>query len=127
VVPDAGSDDTACTGHASHLAEPADRVGHEVDDELRESGVELIVRERQLLRRGQSDVDARVPFGRGGRELSRGIDRGDCFGADAPHELRRQGAGPAADVDDVLARFNAGKVRQLRCEWSRIAAHEAVV
>ena len=32
VIPDARGDHAAGRGHAPHLADPADRIGHEVDD-----------------------------------------------------------------------------------------------
>ena len=52
VVPDAGRDDAAGAGDARHLPKPGDRIGHEVDDELGERGVERGVGEGERLRRG---------------------------------------------------------------------------
>jgi hypothetical protein len=56
VIPHAGRHDSAGPGDPAHLPQPRGRVGHEVDDELRDRGVERAVRERQPLGRGQPDV-----------------------------------------------------------------------
>ena len=60
VIPHAGDNSAARTGHACHLPHTRRRVAHELDDELREGRVERVVRKRQLLRGAQPDVDAGV-------------------------------------------------------------------
>lgn len=40
VVPDAGADDPTGPGDPLHLGQPGDRVGHEMDDQLREADIE---------------------------------------------------------------------------------------
>ena len=82
VIPDARDNRAARPGDASHLPHAGCRVGHEVDDELRESSIERVVRERQLLRGAEPDVDARVACASGLDERLRRIDRGDRLGAD---------------------------------------------
>ena len=70
VVPDAGRDHAAGLGDARHLAQPGDRVGHEVHDELRERGVEGGVAERQLLGRRLRGLDVREALARAPRRTS---------------------------------------------------------
>src|SRR5205814_1491761 len=48
-VPDARGNNSAWTCDASHLRNAAHRLGHEMDDELRQRRVELVVSERQAL------------------------------------------------------------------------------
>ena len=82
VVPRAGRDLAARLDDALHLPHAAFGVGHEVDDELREGGVERIVLERQLLGRGDADVRGRQPRAAGRDEGSGRVDGGDVLGAD---------------------------------------------
>ena len=49
VVPHGRCDDASRACDARHLAQASHRIGHEVDDELREHELELAVGERQLL------------------------------------------------------------------------------
>ena len=58
VIPDACGHGPARPGHACHLRHARRGIAHEVDDELRERRVERVVRERQLLRGGEPDVDS---------------------------------------------------------------------
>ena len=62
VIPHARCDDASLTGDARHLAQPRYGIRHEVDDELREGGVELVLAERQLLGGRTLHRDARVAF-----------------------------------------------------------------
>src|SRR5438552_10011390 len=57
VIPDARGDDAAGARYTSHLAETADRIRHEVNDQLGEGGIEGRVRKRQLLGGRPSDID----------------------------------------------------------------------
>ena len=47
VVPHAGTDDPAGPGHPAHLPQAQYRIGHEVDDQLGQRGIEDVIRERQ--------------------------------------------------------------------------------
>ena len=114
-------------GDAGHLAQAGDRVGHEVDDELGERGVELAVVERELLRARVLDPHARLPTADGGDEALGGVDGGDRFRAEPLDELGGQRPGPAPDVECALSRLHAGEVGELRREVPRVPAHEAVV
>ena len=58
-IPDGRGDDALASRDARHLPQPGDRLGHEVDDELRERRVERVVRERQALGGRLLDRDAR--------------------------------------------------------------------
>jgi hypothetical protein len=60
VVPHAGRDGAAGPRHARHLPQSGDRIPHEVDDELRERGVERSVLEGQLFGGIEAHVDTRV-------------------------------------------------------------------
>ena len=76
MIPDAGGHDAPLARHPRHLPQPRDRVGHEVDDELRQRGVELAGGERQLLGRGTLHVHAGVALARRRDEGLGRIDRG---------------------------------------------------
>ena len=77
VIPDARGDCAARSCHPRHLPHALGRIGHEVHDELREGSVERVIRERQLLRRAETHVDARFRRARGLDERLRRIDGGD--------------------------------------------------
>ena len=92
---------------------PGDGIRHEVHDELRERGVEAAVRVRQLVRRAEPDVDARMARTRRGDERLRRIDGRDRVRPEPPDELARQRAGPGADVEHGPLVADAGEVGQL--------------
>ena len=98
-----------------------------MDDELRKSSIECVVRERQLLRGAEPDVDARVACTGGLDERLRRIDRGDGIGADPGDELRGERARPAADVDHPLSGCDPGEIGELRREQHGVPSHEPVV
>ena len=127
VVPDARSHDAVLARDTCHLAEPADRVTHEVDDELRERRVERRVGEREALRGRLLHADARMTLARRLDERLRRVDGRDGLRSDPAHELTGQGAGPTADVEHVLRRADAGVIRKEGRERDGIAAHEAVI
>ena len=89
VIPDAGCDDAVSPGDARELAQPGDRICHEVDDELRQGGIERGVLERELLRRRAADVDPGVALPGGGDERLRGIHGRDRLGAQLAPPARR--------------------------------------
>ena len=68
MIPDARGHDTLATGDAGHLAQPHDRVRHEVDDELCQCRVECPICERELLRGCASNCDRGVALPSGGDE-----------------------------------------------------------
>ena len=57
MIPDAGGHDSFLAGHPDHFAQTRDGVTHEVNDELREAGIEDLVLERDPFGRGSSHVD----------------------------------------------------------------------
>ena len=72
----------ARTQHAPDLAQRAEAVRHELEDERRHRGVERVVRERQLVREGRCRMEAPIRTRerggrrlRGGNHLARRIDR----------------------------------------------------
>ena len=74
VVPDAGHDDAVGSGHPRHLGQAGNGVGHEMDDQLGEGGVELVLVERQVLGGGPAHVDAGVSRPRRLDERFRWVD-----------------------------------------------------
>ena len=87
VIPHACRHDAAWTNDAYHFAQPICGICHEVNDELRESCVECLVRERQLLCRRKSHVDARVTVsGRRDERLGR-IDSRNAVRSQPPGQL----------------------------------------
>ncbi len=127
VIPDARGHDTIPPGHARHLGQSSDRIGHEVDDELCEGCIERLVRERQVLGGRPSYVDTRVS--RSGRDHERlgGVDGRHGSGSQARDELGRECAGTAAHIEHPLLAAHLGEVRQLRRKLKGVPAHEAVV
>ena len=61
-------------GSRGHLGQPRDRILHEVNDELREGGIERAVREWQLLGWRPPDIDAWVSL-TGSRRRTTRMDR----------------------------------------------------
>ena len=127
VVPDARGHDAAGPGDTSHLAEPRDRIGHEVDDELGQRGVELVVHERELLRDGSSNRDVGLAGLRGGDEGLRRVDRSNGGRPQPSDQLRGQRAWPAADIEHPLPCDDAGEVGEHRGEPDRVPTHEPVI
>ena len=99
VVPHARRDDAAASRDSCQLTQARDGIGHEVDDELRQGGVELVVGKRQLLGCGPLDGDAGMPLARGCDERLRRVDRRHTGGAEQAYQLRRQRTRPAAHVE----------------------------
>ena len=127
VIPHARRDDAAATGHASHLCDSGRRIGHEVDDELRQRRVERAVVERQALRLRAPDVDAGVALARSLDEPGGRVDGCDRVRAESPHELARQGSRAAADIEQTLRLSDGSEVREPRRQRRRVPAHEPVV
>ena len=96
-------------------------------DELRERDVERTIREWQAFCGGNTDVDPWIAFSSRLDEWLRRIDRGNVIRTNARHELTRERARTATDVEHVVADRNAGEVGESRCERRRVTAHEAVV
>ena len=114
VIPDAGRHHATPMRDAGHLGEPGKGVGHEMHRELGEDGVEHPIRERQLLRGCEADVNAGVA--RSGRldEGWRWVDGGHGIGAEALHQLCRQRPGTAADVERLLSVVDPRELGHLR-------------
>ena len=68
VVPDARGDDATRSGDPRHLPQPADRVAHEVDDQLGQGGVVRVVGEGEVLRGPGAYVDLGQPGAQCGDE-----------------------------------------------------------
>ncbi len=85
-------------------------------DELREGGVERMVGEGQVLRRGTPDVDAGVPRTRSLTERLRRIGGGDRLRSEPPDELGGQRSRPAPDIERRLPGVHTREVGQRRCK-----------
>jgi hypothetical protein len=126
MIPDARSHDSSPSRHACHLDETTDRILHEVNDELRQGGVERTILERQLLCRRTPSADTMALSNRSDEDL-RGVDRRHRGGADASNQLGRQRARPGADVENALTRRDCREVGEPGREGHGIPAHEPVV
>jgi len=109
MIPDGRDDDAVTPGHPPHLGKTSDRIRHEMDHELGQGGVECIVRERQLLRRGSTDVDAGVSSPGRRRERLGWIDCGHVCGVDQFDKDGRERARATAHVEDALAGMEPAK------------------
>ena len=127
VIPHAGGDDTVVPCHSSHLAQTGDGIRHEVNDELRERGVERSVREGQMLGGCPLHGDTRMALARGVDERLRGIHGRHRGRAEQVDQVCGQRAWPTADVDHALARDHAGEVGERRSQRHRVPAHESVI
>ena len=65
VIPHGCRHDASLARDTRHLAQSRHGICHEVDDELRERGVERLLGERQVLGRRALHRDARVAFANG--------------------------------------------------------------
>ena len=127
MIPDACRNDTTAPSDTRHLYQSFVRIWHEMDNELCESRVEGQGRERQLLCGCLHDLDTGMTVSSGGDKEGRRVDGRHLRWPDASHQLRREGAGTAADVEHPLARSHSREVRQLRGKEARVLAHVAVV
>jgi len=127
VIPDARCHDAVLARHAGHLAEPDDRIGHEVDDELCQGSVERAISERESLSRSKLHVHPGLPLPGSRDEGLRRIDGGHGIRSKAPDQLGGECAGTAADVEDALTNGDQREIGQLGRERRRIPAHESVV
>ena len=127
MVPDAGGDDATGPRDARHLAEPGDRIGNEVHDELGERRIEGVVVERQLLGRRRPHVDAGVARP-GGRDEGLGRVHGrDVLRPEARRRARRSARPVRTRHRARAGRADPGEVGELRRQAARVPAHEPVV
>ena len=127
VIPHACRHDTARANDAHHFTQPLSGICHEVNDELRESTVECLVRERQLLCRRESHVDAWVTVpGRRDERLG-GINSRNEVRSQPLYELAGKRTWTTANIEHSLTSRDPREVGQLRGDQRRIAPHEAVV
>ena len=127
MVPDARRDHAVAPSDTGHLGQPGDRVGHEMDDELSEAGVERCVRKGQGLGRRLDDVDTRVARRDRRHERLGRIGGGDIRGADARNQLGREGTWSTPDIEHLLTGPDPGELGHLRGQQDRIPAHESVI
>ena len=127
MVPDTRGDDTVATRHPSHLDEPGHGVGHEVNDKLGHGRIERRIIERKLLGGSTLHVDGRMTLLHGGGEGLRRIDSRHGPRAQPPHQLGRQRARAATDVEHALSRLDRGQVGERGSEGNRVPPHEAVI
>ena len=127
VIPHACRHDTAWANDAHHFAQPLSGICHEVNDELRENSVECLVRERQLLCRAKSHVDAGVTVsGRRDERLGRINSRNEVR-SQPPYQLGSKRAWTAADIEHSMTSRDPREIGELRGEQHRVPAHKAVI
>ena len=124
VIPHAGGDPSARPGDPSHLRQPGHGIGHEMNDQLGERGVELVVREGQLLGGAGPHVDPRDAFAQRRDERGGRIDRRDGVDAESLHQQRGQCAGSATDVEHPLTCLQIRHLHELDGQWFGEPTHE---
>jgi len=127
VIPDAGGHDSALAGYPGHLVQPCDRVVHEVNNELREGGVEDPVLERELLGGRSSHVDRGIALVHRCDKGVRGIDGTDRGWSHALDEFGSQGTWTASDIEDMQSVGDRGELCERGRERRGIPTHESVV
>ena len=127
VIPYARRNDTAWANDAHHFAQPLPGICHEVNDQLRESSVEGLVRKRQLLRRHRSHVDARVTVPRRREEGLGRINSRNQVCSQPPCQFGGKRTWTTADVEHSLTGRYPREIDKLRREQHRVPAHEAVI
>ena len=127
MIPDAGSHDSFLARHPGHLAQTRDGVIHEVNDELREGGVEAPVLERELFGGCSSHVDRGIARVRRGDKGVGRIDGTDLGWSQALDEFGSQRARAASDVKDMKSVDDRREVCERGRERRGIPAHESVV
>ena len=127
VVPDTGRDDPARPGHPAHVAQPGDRVGHEVHDQLSQSRIEGPVGVRERLGRPLPDVEPGQARARGRDERLRGVDGRDRGRAVAVDQDRGEHTRAAADVQHLPGDPDVGALEELAGEGFGPPAHETLV
>ncbi len=116
VIPHACRHDTTWANDAHHFAQPLAGICHEVNDELREHSVESLVRERQLLCRPKSHVDAGVTLsGRRDERLGRINSRNEVR-SQSPYQLGGESAWTTADIEHSLTGHDPREIGELRRE-----------
>jgi len=75
VIPHTGRNSSSIASDTGHLGQSAHRIIHEVDDELGERRIELTIGKRQLLCRGDLNLNSWMPFAGNSGELLRRINR----------------------------------------------------
>ena len=109
VIPDARCEDSVRAGDPRHLSKARHRVAHEVDDELRQRGIEALVLERQLLRCRAGHVHRGVAGAGRCDEPLRGVDGRHAVRTEPRDKLGGQRPGTATDVEHALAGVHAEK------------------
>ena len=127
MIPDASGHDSSLAGHPGHLAQTRDGLIHEVNDELREGGIEDPVLERELFGGRSSHVGRGIARVRRGDEGGGRIDGTDRGWSQALDEFGSQGAWAASDIEDMQSVDDRGEFCERGRERHGIPAHESVV
>ena len=98
-----------------------------MNDELRERCVEVAIRIRQRFGRRALHVDSWMTLAGGGDEGLGRVDGSHRPLTEPRDQLRRQGAGTAADVERAAVRRELREVGELRSELPGVHTHEPVV
>lgn len=127
MIPNTGGDHSPGLGDSPHLGKTSDRIGHEMDNQLRQSPVEDAIVEGKALGRRLMNFDARLPLANGLHERHGRIYRRHGLGAKPLDKFAGERPRPAPHIQDTLAGADAGQIGQLARKVSRVPTHEAVI
>jgi len=113
VIPDTSGNDSARSRHARHLAQPEHRIGHEMNDQLRQHGIEQTIPVRQLLGDTTLDLDPGMATPSLRDEQLRGIDSTDRASPEPLDQLLRRRARAAAHIERPPTGDDAGELGEL--------------
>ena len=119
MIPDAR--DNRPPGRVTRAISPTPAAGscHEVDDELGKGSIECVIRERQLLRGAEPNIDARVAA----RAASTNGSDGSIAATESAPTRATSSVGerarPAADVEHPLSGCDPREIGELRARAAR--------
>lgn len=96
MVPDASCDDAARLRHTRHLPQPDDGISHEVNDKLRQCGIEQPILKRQFLGCGPLRAYSGISNANRCNKALRGINRANSVGPQSPDQFFHKSPAPAA-------------------------------
>ncbi len=127
IVPGARGDPAAASRHAAHLGHAGAGIGHEVDDELGQGGIERIVGEGEPLRGGDHRLDSRQSRAARSGERFRGVDARHMIGPEDAGEFSRERSRAATHVQHAVSGLHADCGDEGPGEPSRMPSHVLLV
>jgi hypothetical protein len=127
MIPNACGNDSVVDSHSGHLPQTRGWVVHEVNDQLRQCGIERAVTERDPFCVRLASVRPRIPRLDCTDERARGIDRGDARLAHPPDKLISQCSWATSNIQHPQPLEDSDEISEHRSEGCRIPTHELVV